>query len=293
MYTWFTDLYASLLSRYLARKLHHGLLFSGAKGIGKFSLAEQLSHALLCKQPTVDGPCGHCQSCHLRAAGNHPDYHVLESEKQLGVDKIREGIAKLSGTAQMGGNKILLIPKADTMTEAAANALLKTLEEPTANTYLVLITDGINKLMPTVLSRCEKHLLPLPSIQQSLNYLHEKGVKEADEALLGAYGNAPLRLEEALEGGDEFNYRVFSDGMQALLAGDPKMQPQNLASKWQDDAIQVALWCQLQAQQNYIQHQSPRYYAHYSACVEAVRTLQHPGVNKSMVLFGLLKTFQR
>jgi len=293
MLNWFSDLYTSLISRYHARKLHHGLLFTGAKGIGKYHLAEQLSFTLLCKQPSISGPCGTCQSCHLRSAGNHPDFHILESEKQLGVDKIREGIAKLSGTAQMGGNKVLLIPQADTMTEAAANALLKTLEEPTDNTYLVLITHSVNKLMPTILSRCEKHVLPLPTVQQSLNYLNEQGVQNVDEALLAAYGNAPLRLEAALGTEDDFNYRVYTDGMQALLAGDPKMQPQILANKWQDHAIQVAHWCQLQAHQSYVKHQHPQNYARYSACVEAVRTLQHPGVNKSMVLFGLLKQFQR
>lgn len=293
MLPWFSDIYTGLMQRYLDAKLHHGLLLSGPRGIGKHQLAQSLSFTLLCKQPSVNGPCEACQSCHLRQAGNHPDFHILESEKQLGVDKIREGIAKLSGTAQMSGNKVLLIPDAHTMTEAAANALLKTLEEPTDNTYLVLITDSMNKLMPTILSRCEKHILALPSTQESVNYLASKGVEDASEALLKAYGGAPLRVEEALKGGDDFSYRDFTDGFQALLAGSPDFQAQTLANKWQDSAIQVAQWCQQIAQQDYIQKQQPSDFTRYSACVEAVKTLQHPGVNKSMVLFGLLKQFQR
>ena len=293
MLPWFSSIYTSLTTRYLAKSLHHGLLFSGVKGIGKFQLALELSHTLLCKQSSVQGPCGQCQSCHLRQAGNHPDFHILESEKQLGVDKIREGIAKLIGTAQMGGNKVLLIPKADSMTEAASNALLKTLEEPTLNTYLILITNSVNKLMPTILSRCEKHTLGLPTEQESMQYLVQKGFNDVNPALLGAYGNAPLSVEDALSGEDDFSYRLFSDGMRALLAGDADKQPQMLANKWQDNAGQVALWCQQHAHERFMQRQQPDDYVRYKACVDAVKTLQHPGVNKSMVLFGLLKQFQR
>ncbi|GEA01514.1 hypothetical protein KUL17_04110 [Alteromonas sp. KUL17] len=290
---WFATTFSTLLSRYMAKKLHHGLLLTGPKGIGKYQLALGLSNALLCKQPSINGPCEQCQSCHLRQAGNHPDFHVLESEKQLGVDKIREGIGKLSGTAQMGGNKVLLIPRADTMTEAAANALLKTLEEPTNNTFLLLITDSINKIMPTILSRCERQILSLPSVSDSLNYLNAKGVEDASEALLSAYGYAPLRVEEALSGEEDISYRNFSDGMQALLAGDANLQVQTLANKWQDNASQIALWCQQMAHDEYIKRQQAVDFKRYEACVDAVRTLQHAGVNKSMVLFGLLKQFQR
>ena len=290
---WFTATFSTLLTRYMAKKLHHGLLLTGPKGIGKNQLAVGLSNALLCKQPRSDGPCEQCQSCHLRQAGNHPDFHVLESEKQLGVDKIREGIAKLSGTAQMGGNKVLLIPHADTMTEAAANALLKTLEEPTNNTFLLLITDSINKIMPTILSRCERQILALPSISDSLSYLRAKGIEDASEALLAAYGYAPLRVEEALSGEEDISYRDFSDGMQALLAGDANIQAQTLANKWQGNAQQIALWCQQMAQHDYMQRQQAVDYKRYEVCVDAVKTLQHAGVNKSMVLFGLLKQFQR
>ncbi len=293
MLPWFSDIYASLVSRYLAKKLHHGLLLSGVKGIGKYQLAQSLSNVLLCKQPSENGPCEQCQSCQLRRAGNHPDFHIIESEKQLGVDYIRAGIAKLAGTAQMGGNKVLLIPEADTMTEAAANALLKTLEEPTNNTFLLLITSSANKLMPTILSRCEKHSLALPDLQDSLNYLKGKGVEDANESLLAAYGGAPLRVADALEGEDDFSYNVFNEGINALLAGDAKVQPQALANKWKDHAVQAAMWCQQLAHNAYREKQQQRDFTCYQVCLNAVKTLQHQGVNKSMVLFGVLQQFQR
>jgi DNA polymerase-3 subunit delta' len=293
MLPWFTDTYNELLVRYFNNKLHHALLFIGAKGIGKAKLVAGLSDTLLCKKPTPQGACNACQSCHLRLAGNHPDFYVLESEKQLGVDKIREGIAKLSGTAQMGGNKVLVIPVADSMTEAAANALLKTLEEPTNNTYLLLITDSLNRIMPTILSRCEKHSLGLPDVQSSLAYLQQQGVQDASEALLEAYGYAPLRLEAALNSESDFNYRTFTDGMGALLASSGSQQLLALANKWQGDAVQVATWCQHMAHKSYVERQQTQDYARYRACVDAVKTLQHPGVNKSMVLVSILKQFQR
>ncbi|AUC88744.1 MAG: DNA polymerase III subunit delta [Alteromonas sp.] len=293
MFPWFSDIFRSFSSRYLANKLHHAVLLSGASGIGKYQLAQELGNTLLCKAPSLEGACNQCQSCYLRIAGNHPDLYVLESEKQLGVDKIREGIAKLSGTAQMSGNKVLLIPNADTMTEAAANALLKTLEEPTANTYLLLITNSVTKLMPTILSRCEKHALGLPSVELSLNYLKDNGVEDASEALLAAYGHAPLRVEAALKGEEEFSYRTFNDDFQALLAGDANSQAHRLAKKWQDNAVLAAQWCMQKARGDYMNSQNSSDYTRYVKCVEVTKTLQHPGVNKSMVLFGLLKQFQR
>lgn len=293
MLPWFNDTFNELLVRYFNNKLHHALLFIGAKGIGKAKLVAGLSDTLLCKQPTPKGACNKCQSCHLRLAGNHPDFYVLESEKQLGVDKIREGITKLSGTAQMGGNKVLVIPVADSMTEAAANALLKTLEEPTNNTYLLLITDSPNGIMPTILSRCEKHTLGLPDVPSSLAYLREQGIDEASEALLAAYGYAPLRLAAALASDSDVNYRAFTDGMGALLASSGGAKLLELANKWQSDAVQIATWCQHMAHKSYVESQQAQDYSRYRACVDGVKTLQHPGVNKTMVLVSILKQFQR
>jgi DNA polymerase-3 subunit delta' len=296
MFPWLHAKYTQLVNRYINKSLHHALLFSGPVGIGKQHLAETLAFDMLCNQPSPAGACGHCQSCHLRQAGNHPDYHVLKSEKQLGVDAIRTGITKLSGTAQMGGSKVLIIPYADSMTEAAANALLKTLEEPTNNTYLLLISDSLNRLMPTILSRCEKHTLSLPDTQSSLQYLKSQGIEDASEALLQAYGHGPLRVEAAMKSDDEFSYRSFSDGFGALLAsssgGGQKQQVLSLANKWQSHAVQVTQWCQQEAQKAYRSSNQSRDYARYQYCVDALRTLQHPGVNKSLVLVGVLQQFQ-
>lgn len=285
MLPWFTPRYQHFAERLHAQRLHHALLLSGPQGIGKSDLAKALSALILCKQPAAASPCGQCQSCLLFAAQTHPDYYVLESEKQLGVDAIRTGISKLSGTAQMGHNKVLVIPAADTMTEAAANALLKTLEEPTDKTYLLLLTDKMQRLLPTILSRCEKHQLPLPDENTALAWLREQGA-DATPALLAAYGHAPLRVEAALSNDDKVDFREFTDEMANLMAN--KAEPHTLANRWQDHAGLIVGWCQQQAYQQYVRTRQKGDLDRYQACTDALKSLQHPGVNKSLILTGIL-----
>lgn len=289
---WLTSVFNQLTGRFLAQRLHHALLFCGPSGMGKQVLAEAFAKTLLCQKPSSVGPCNQCQSCSLFVAGTHPDFHILESEKQLGVDKIREGIGKLSGTSQLGRNKVLIIPAADTMTESAANALLKTLEEPTNNTFLMLLTDKVQHLLPTILSRCEKTVLPLPPEEQSLNWLQEQGVEDASPALLQAYGGAPLKLLAAVNDESEgLSFRSFNEGVDSLLSGGTT--PLALATKWQDAARQVVRWCQQRAHSAYLASQRPEDYAAYVACTHSTRQLQHPGINKVIVLTQVLERLTR
>lgn len=287
MYPWFAQMQQQLAGRLMARRLHHALLFIGPAGIGKIGMARQLSKTILCKQPQQSGYCGQCQSCMLFDAGSHPDFNVLESEKQLGVDKIREGSTRLSSTAQLGGNKVLLIPAADSMTEAASNALLKTLEEPTAATFLILLARKQSQLLPTILSRCEKHILGVPPIRDSLDWLKQQGVTDASEALLNAYHKAPLSLLDALNDAEGFSYRQFDEGMAALLAGREDVAV--LAGKWQDDARQVVSWCQQRVHDRFLTRHQPRDWQRYQRFIEAQRQLLHPGVNKALILTSVLR----
>ncbi|MEW9799530.1 DNA polymerase III subunit delta' [Alteromonas sp. CYL-A6] len=287
---WFSTHFEQLTGRFLAGRLHHGLLLSGPDGIGKQMLARELAAVLLCKQPDSRGACGQCQSCQLLRAGTHADFHILESEKQLGVDAIREGISRLSGTAQIGRNKVLLLCAADTMTESASNALLKTLEEPTGNTFLILLTSRIARLLPTILSRCEKHALAPPNVAESLAWLDSEGI-DADEALLNAYGNAPLRVKTALEEAPAVTYRDFTDGFAALMQGSKSAL--SLATSWQEDALQIVTWCEQLAYKQYCQQQKSSDLACYDACKSAVQALNNPGVNKVLILTSVLDAFVR
>lgn len=287
---WLSLRYLQLVSRFRANSLHHGILLSGPQGVGKRQLADALMQSVLCLQPNEQGSCGQCQSCKLTEAGTHPDKYVLESEKQLGVDAVREAIGKLNTTAQIGRHKVLLIPAAEKMTEAASNALLKTLEEPTDNTYLLLLTHRVAGLLPTILSRCEKHVIATPSTDISLQWLARQGYGEVDQALLNAYGGAPLRVVNALTDESLLSYRDFTDGLETLLANN--LDITELAGKWQEHAEQVVYWCQQYYHEQYIKAQRRENLQRYQHCLDFAVRVRHPGINKMLLLsqiFSLLK----
>ncbi|MGA4606717.1 DNA polymerase III subunit delta' [Pseudoalteromonas maricaloris] len=167
---------------YLARaqqngRLHHAQLLSGKKGVGKSLLAAHLADALLCLHPQNLTACGQCKPCNLNLAGNHPDrLSVVPEGKSIGVDEIREITHFLNHSAQQGGNKVALIEHAHLMTHSAANALLKTLEEPNANRYLVVTSDDDSKLPATILSRCNKVAIHSPNQAEAAQWLAAKNV---------------------------------------------------------------------------------------------------------------------
>lgn len=193
LYPWLSGIYRSLTQRVLQSNLHHGLILQGKRGTGKRQLANELANVLLCTHN--DKPCGQCQSCRLFSAGTHPDFHFLEGEKSIGVDQIREAIAKLNTTSQLMTAKVLFINEAQKMTMAACNALLKTLEEPTHSTYIILSIEHMSQLLPTVLSRCEKHLITVDSIDTVQQWLAQ-GDEPVSNQLLHYYWQQPLLLQE-------------------------------------------------------------------------------------------------
>ncbi|WP_018981481.1 DNA polymerase III subunit delta' [Salinimonas chungwhensis] len=289
---WFSIVFAQLVDRLLKRRLHHGLLLTGPAGIGKYELARALAKTMLCKSPDNEGPCEQCQSCALFDASTHPDYGELTSDKQLGVDKIREGISRLNATSQLSGSKVLIIPVADSMTESAANALLKTLEEPTDNTFIILVTDRMAQLLPTIVSRCEKHILSRPHTEVALQWLRDQGIHNATQALLDAYGGAPLRVQSALEeGASGVSYVQYQEGLETLLEGNNDAV--SLATKWQDSAATIVDWLQQYAHQAYLQDNSPPMFNLYQSCIRSRQVLLNPGVNKIMILSSLLAEVKR
>lgn len=161
---WQQALWQNLLSQ--ADRIAHALLFYGQVGTGKQAFVELLAQRLLCLSPKAENFCGSCQSCLLFEHGNHPDYCFIHPEKEAGmikVDQIRELVSFSQYTTQISASKIIVLKPAEAMNISASNALLKTLEEPTKNTYLFLISHQITLLTPTVLSRCQKVNMPVPS----------------------------------------------------------------------------------------------------------------------------------
>ncbi len=145
--------------------LPHALLLYGSHLSGQDELGQWLANTLLCEQSqNKHSFCGFCKSCKLVKAGSHPDLQIIDNgEKHIGVDLIRQASGFLQKTAQIAQTKVVLVASVELLTEAAANALLKTLEEPTNNSYLLLLCNDVDLLLPTILSRCSQVKLQAPT----------------------------------------------------------------------------------------------------------------------------------
>lgn len=181
----------------------HALVVTGAAGIGKRILAQNFARALLCESPRADGlACGACASCRYVAAGQHPDLRMVEPFDvdddgeikvldQIPIKHIRRLTEWANVTAHRGVAKVAVVTPADLLNVAAANALLKTLEEPPAGTYLMLVTARPGRLLPTVRSRCLRLAAPVAAADAASAWLRERGVADPATLLAQADG-APL-----------------------------------------------------------------------------------------------------
>lgn len=181
----------------------HALLLDGPRGIGKRILAMNLARSLLCEHAQVDGSaCGDCPSCRYVSAGQHPDLRWVEpflteddgtikALDAIPVDAIRALTRWAQITSHRGRAKVALIVPAESMNPAAANALLKTLEEPPPETYLILIAHQPGRLPATIRSRCRRVPAPRANAAAAQAWMATQGVANTG-ALLGQAGGAPL-----------------------------------------------------------------------------------------------------
>jgi DNA polymerase-3 subunit delta' len=180
------------------RLMPHGLLLTGPAGAGQAELASWVATRLLCRTPQ-EPPCGHCADCKLLLAGNHPDFYwvtVLEDKKEIGIDQLRALSEALALRSYRGGAKVAVVFPLEAMSIKAHNALLKTLEEPAPETYLVLAASRIDRVPKTVLSRCTRIDLPVPGQEPALAWLARQSPSRSWPALLALARGAPfLALE--------------------------------------------------------------------------------------------------
>jgi DNA polymerase-3 subunit delta' len=196
---WQGEQWKRLQSRRNADQLPHAMLFHGPDGVGKRWFAEAFARSLLCRQPHADGrACGTCRACLLFSAGTHPDMvriEPAEDRRDIVVDQVRELRHFMALASHEGRFKITLIDPAPRMNVNAANALLKTLEEPQGATVLILITNQIGTLLPTIRSRCQRVEFPVPPAAETAEWLRARigSAGEGASALLALAGRAPLR----------------------------------------------------------------------------------------------------
>jgi DNA polymerase III subunit delta' len=217
-------------------KLPHALLLTGPQGVGKHHFALELAKSLLCGSPKEDGSaCNNCRHCQLIAAGTHPDWVALypeEKGKMIKIDQVRKLVSFVAQTAQLADYKIVIIEPADAMNNNAANALLKTLEEPAQKTLLVLITNRLMTLPATVRSRCQIIHFPVPETTVAKDWLLAQEVMPGDQLFLllaWAHG-APLRVLDLIKN-DELVFReeIFQQWCDFRYG---KLSVVKLAEKW-------------------------------------------------------------
>ncbi|MEO6362312.1 MAG: DNA polymerase III subunit delta' [Caldimonas sp.] len=214
---------AAPLSRLLATQSAHALLVHGPAGVGQFELGLALAQAWLCEDlspPLAQRPCERCASCRLVQARSHPDLIVLVPEalrealgwaasevedggeeragkrkpsKEIRVDAVRGAIEFATTTSARGRGKVVVVHPAERMNEVAANAFLKTLEEPAGDARFVLSSAAPDALLPTIRSRCQAVALPLPPQEESEAWLAGQGV-ENPGVLLQACGGQPQEV---------------------------------------------------------------------------------------------------
>jgi DNA polymerase-3 subunit delta' len=220
-------------------RLHHALLIHGADGLGKRAFALWLGRALLCESKTgILDICGRCPACQLTLAGSHPDLRIIEPEEdkqQISIDQIRQLCEALGMTAFRGGYKVAILNPAHQMTPAAANSLLKTLEEPGANTVLMLLTSRPTALPATIRSRCRKLGLRVPSAEIAARWLQEAQSTPVDLRLVQFSGGAPLKALAYADGSfDKLNQQMQASWSD-LLAG--KADVMEVAKFWADEVL--------------------------------------------------------
>ena len=241
----------------LRERLPHAILFHGMEGIGKVAFAEHFAQSVLCDAPGADGhACGKCASCGWFSQYSHPDYRrvrpeILEEEgvdsddttetdgkkstkasktpsKEIKIDQIRALADFMNISTHRQGMRVIVLYPAEALNVAAANALLKTLEEPPPHTLFLLVTHGIDRLLPTILSRCRKFALNMPSFDDALRWLTAQGVKDAD-VWLAEQGGAPLAAHAlALAGNreetDQFLQFLAAPGVEGALKTADRLQ---------------------------------------------------------------------
>lgn len=236
-------------------RLPHALLLHGPAGIGKARFAEYFARSLLCETPAANGhPCGNCVSCGWFEQYSHPDYRRVRPEaldddasgdaedgdepkktakaakapsRDIRIDQVRALSDFMNISTHRQGMRVIVVYPAEALNGAAANALLKTLEEPPPGTVIIMVSNSLDRLLPTILSRCRKFGMPLPSQAQALAWLVAQGVPDGD-MWLAEQGGAPLAALEqsqaaSREAINEFLAHLARPGVEAALKTAERM----------------------------------------------------------------------
>ena len=245
----------------------HAILLKGKKGIGKLEFAKSLAKSLLCEDLLSENQaCGSCSGCRWFEQAGHPDFYLVEPEalsETLGESKDRSSSAKLKkkpskqvSVAQIralndvvnmsshrNGYKIVIINPAEAMNVAAANALLKNLEEPPPQTLFILVTHRPYHILPTIHSRCRQIAMPVPDFNLAIDWLEKQDIEGAEDSL-AAFGYAPLAALEYNNGDYRLEHESFINNISVLNGLNPILLAEELQKSDLPTTISwLQKWC--------------------------------------------------
>jgi DNA polymerase-3 subunit delta' len=240
---WLEPQMGQLRSAHAAGRLAHALLIHEARGSGGDTLARWAAQLALCTD-AGSAPCGVCGACRRVASAQHPDLMMLaplEDSKQIRIEQVRELIRDLALTSHQGGYKVAIVSPADAMNRNTANALLKTLEEPTPRTLLILVATQPPRLPATLLSRCQRIPIRAPERRQALTWLQAVRGPGAWDTVLDTLGNAPLWAVEV----DPQSVAAFALETRRVLeeTGSGEADPLLTAERWWRTDLPLRLLC--------------------------------------------------
>ncbi|MBC7415538.1 MAG: DNA polymerase III subunit delta' [Herminiimonas sp.] len=255
IYPWQEDAWDQL--QQARGRLPHAILLHGDTGSGKTDFATHFAQSLLCQRPLEGGhACGVCDACGWFTQYAHPDFRRVRPEildggddadgeedgaeprkaaksvkapsKEIRIEQVRALAGFMNLSTHRNGMRVVLLYPAESLNTASANALLKTLEEPPPNTVILLVCHRIDRLLPTILSRCRKFAMPMPARAEALAWLKAQQVKDA-EVWLAEQGGAPLAALAQSQAGsrellDDFLQQLSRPGREAALATAERLQ---------------------------------------------------------------------
>ena len=231
--TWHKEPWARVERAWEAGRMPHALLLEGPGGLGKLAFARRVATLAL----TGEVPAGNIDSAWV-----HPDLRettLLEDKQQIVADQIRALCTQLVMTSHSGGYKVALIHPADRMNSHAANSLLKTLEEPTPGTLLMLVRSRLDTLPATIASRCQRIRFAAPSREEGLAWLREQDPDRDFSRLLTMAGGAPLMAGDLADAGLDELDRVYRQDLAAIVRGEES--PAAVAARWHKGELDQTL----------------------------------------------------
>ncbi|MCY4452773.1 MAG: hypothetical protein OXC01_12560 [Immundisolibacterales bacterium] len=287
---WLETPWARLAAMLGAGPAPHALLLHGPAGIGKRRLAETIAGAILCTAPSP-GPCGACRSCHLVNAGSHPDFRMLipdEGRSGIAIGSVRELIDDFNLAAER--SRVAIVSPAESMSQGAANAFLKTLEEPAGAVVFLLTSDAPGRLPATIRSRCRKVALAPPTPCDALAWLEPKAGAPLAGRLLELAGGAPFTALALRDSHDEKALTALHSETAALLGG--RADPLEVAERWRKTGdgglVLSALFAALGVAARRGTADPDRLFAAVDDVLETRRQwLEVPGLSEQLVLEGL------